>query len=95
MNPTTPNYLSPEFRRAYQQRWRAQPERRLCDCGQPAVKCKCGAFVCARCDAIEQRMYSRPNSQAAYVDRSRIGRRGEYARVVEPFALHLPAEALV
>lgn len=31
------------------------PKGRFCGCGQPALKRKCGAFVCARCDAMEHK----------------------------------------
>lgn len=77
-------------RLAYQQKYRRGTTNRLCDCGRPAVKYKNTGFVCPRCEEIERRMYSRPDSQAAYCDRSHIGRKAEYVRTVECFAVHLP-----
>lgn len=69
------NWNDPATRRMYQQRYRSGTTNRQCDCGRPAVKYKSNQFVCARCDEIEQRMYSRPNSQAAYVERRQVLKR--------------------
>lgn len=74
----------------YKAKWKGNPTKHRCDCGQPATKYKANGFVCERCDAIEQRMYTRPNSQAAYCDRSHLGRKAEYVRAVECFTVHLP-----
>ena len=41
------------------------PAGRSCACGQPALKRKCGNFVCARCDALEQQ-YEREHNTRSY-----------------------------
>lgn len=33
-----------------------QPEKHKCGCSRPAIKYKCGSYVCAVCDALEAAM---------------------------------------
>jgi hypothetical protein len=40
-------------KRAYQQNYRHNAAKHLCDCGQPAVVYRACAFMCARC-ALDQ-----------------------------------------
>ena len=47
------------------------PAGRSCACGQPALKRKCGNFVCARCDALEQ-LYEREHNTRSYTRHTRI-----------------------
>lgn len=68
------------------------PTGRHCDCGKPAVKWQTG-FICADCLAIEDKMYNRPNSQSAFCERGRNGRRVDYVFNPHIYTLHLPGRA--
>lgn len=77
-----PMKWTPELRKKYR-----QPEGRMCACGQPAARYSNGGPVCAKCDEIEDRMYRRPGSRNAFIERRR-----EITSVWMPhyYALHLP-----
>lgn len=44
----------------------ANPTGRYCACGNPALKRKCGNYVCARCDRLEQG-YEREHNTRSYI----------------------------
>lgn len=59
----------------------------MCACGKPATRYSNGGPVCARCDAIEDKMYNRPNSINSFFTRTR-----KPTAVWTPhfYTLHLP-----
>lgn len=58
----------------------SDPRGRFCGCGKPALKRKCGAFVCADCDAIEQRR-EQLHSSKCYTQTRRVWAEAEAQKV--------------